>query len=134
MSKQEHLRDHRSVGAKERDIEATKADEPFRAFLFDARYVPSRGVACLIKVMSGGQLDFSKIKALTSYHTGKRYDLYDLGVVQPKMKRTDYLPQGQVGYFLSNMKTVAEAQIGDTFYEDRVSRDAIAPFPGYAAP
>jgi translation elongation factor EF-4 len=28
------------------------------AFLFDARYVPNRGVACLIKIMGGGPLDF----------------------------------------------------------------------------
>lgn len=81
MSKNENLQDKRSAGSKEQESQATEVDEPFRAFLFDARYVPSRGVACLIKVMSGGQFDFQKIKALTSYHTGKKYDLYDLGIV-----------------------------------------------------
>jgi len=50
------------------------------------------------------------------------------------MKKTDYLPEGQVGYFLSNMKTLSEAQIGDTFYDDRVGKDAIQPFPGYEQP
>lgn len=35
---------------------------PLKAFLFDARYVPNRGVACLIKIMGGGFLDFQKIK------------------------------------------------------------------------
>ena len=34
-------------------IEEGKKDM-LRAFLFDARYVPNRGVACLIKVMGGG--------------------------------------------------------------------------------
>lgn len=28
-------------------------EAPFRGFLFDAFFVPSRGVACLIKVMNG---------------------------------------------------------------------------------
>jgi len=28
-------------------------DIPFKAFLFDAKFVPSRGVACLIKIMGG---------------------------------------------------------------------------------
>lgn len=55
--------------------------EPLRCFLFDARYVPNRGVACLVKIMGGQYLDFQKLKMLTSYHTGKRYDLYDIGVV-----------------------------------------------------
>ena len=56
-------------------------EEKMRAFLFDARYIPNRGVACLIKCMGGGSIDFQKLKFLTSYHTGKRYDIYDVGVV-----------------------------------------------------
>lgn len=102
-----------------------------KAFLFDARYIPSRGVACLIKCMGGGSIDFQKLKFLTSYHTGKRYDIYDVGVVQPGLTKTDYLPQGTVGYFLSNMKSVKEANIGDTFFDDKSKRDEITPFPGY---
>jgi translation elongation factor EF-4 len=58
-----------------------KKDDPLRCFLFDARYVPNRGVACLVKIMGGSFLDFQKLKMLTSFHTGKRYDLYDIGVV-----------------------------------------------------
>jgi translation elongation factor EF-4 len=58
-----------------------KENAPFRCFLFDARYVPNRGVACLVKIMGGSHLDFNKLKMLTSYQTGKRYDLYDIGVV-----------------------------------------------------
>lgn len=50
------------------------------------------------------------------------------------MKKTDYLPLGGVGYFLSNMKSVSEAQIGDTFYDDLVSKESIEPFPGYEQP
>lgn len=30
-----------------------KPSDPLKCFLFDARYVDSRGVACLIKVMQG---------------------------------------------------------------------------------
>lgn len=50
------------------------------------------------------------------------------------MKTTKYLPQGQVGYFLSNMKTVKEANIGDTFYDDKVTREEVDAFPGYETP
>ena len=111
------------------------AKQALTAFLFDARFVPSRGVACLVKIMGGGALDFQKLRVLSSYHTGKRYDVYDIGIVQPEMKKTDYLPEGQVGYFLSNMKSVKEAKIGDTFFDDSiVPKEEITPFPGYEQP
>ena len=84
--------------------------------------------------MGGGILDFQKVKQLTSYHTGKRYDVYDVGIVKPMLSKTEVLPQGQVGYFLSNMKSVAEAQIGDTFYDARTDKDEIESFPGYEQP
>ena len=29
------------------------------------------------------------------------------------------------------MKTISDAHIGDTFYEEKVSKDQINPFPGY---
>lgn len=109
-------------------------EQDFKAFLFDARYVPNRGVACLIKIM-GGQLDYQKLRLITSYHTGRRYDVYDVGVVQPEMKTSEVLPAGQVGYFLSNMKSVSEAKIGDTFFNDAdIDKQSIEPFPGYDTP
>jgi translation elongation factor EF-4 len=114
--------------------ESSESENHLKAFLFDARYVPNRGVACLIKIMGGGQLDWAKLKFLTSYHTGIKYDLYDVGIVQPQMKKTGYLPQGQVGYFLSNMKSVSEAHIGDTFFDDKVQKEQIRPLPGYETP
>lgn len=39
------------------------------------------------------------------------------------MTPTNILTIGQVGYFLSNMKSVADAHIGDTFYEEKITRD-----------
>ena len=47
------------------------------------------------------------------------------------MVSTGYLEAGQVGYFLSNMKSVADAHIGDTFYPLGTPRDDVNAFPGY---
>jgi len=47
------------------------------------------------------------------------------------LKKTDVLPEGTVGYFLSNMKSIQEAHIGDTFYDNRINTDEIEAFPGY---
>lgn len=51
-----------------------------KAFLFDARFVPSRGVACLVKIMSG-TLSLSNMRHLMSYHMVKRYDIFEVGIV-----------------------------------------------------
>ena len=37
--------------SEEEQLKASK--QPLKAFLFDARFVQSRGVSCLIKIMSG---------------------------------------------------------------------------------
>ena len=66
-----------------------------------------------------------------SYHRQKRYDIFEVGVVQPNLVPTSVLQCGQVGYFMSNMKSISDAHIGDTFYEEKFSKDSITPFPGY---
>ena len=77
-------------------------------------------------------MDFLTLKTLTSYHTQKRYEIFEVGIVQPAMKKVDYLPYGQIGYFLSSMKSVKEAHIGDTFYDEKaIKYENIEPFPGY---
>jgi len=58
----------------------TKKDLPMTAFLFDARFVHSRGVACLVKIMSG-TFNLEKMRNLMSYHSYKRYDVFEVGVV-----------------------------------------------------
>ena len=93
--------------------------------------MPERGgVACLIKVMSG-VLNHDNVKQLMSFHRRKRYEIYQVGVVQPDLVPTGLLTQGQVGYFLSNMKSVSDAQVGDTFFREGAK---VTAFPGYKAP
>lgn len=103
------------------EAEARK-NKNLKAFLFDAKYIPNRGVQCLIKIMSGS-INLQFLRHLMSFHRQKRYDVFEIGVVQPKMNPTSILTIGQVGYFLSNMKSVSDAHIGDTFYEEKIQRD-----------
>jgi len=120
-----------SFSELEDKTESEIEEMPMKAFLFDTRFVQDRGVACLIKIMGGSALDVHTIRNIISYHTSKRYDVYEVGVVQPNMTPTEYLRPGQVGYFLSNLKSVAEASIGDTFFDDKARKEDINPFPGY---
>lgn len=70
-----------------------ESDDALKCFLFDARFVPSRGVACLIKVMQG-TLDIEQVRQLISFHKGKRYEIYEVGVVQPELSPTKILKAG----------------------------------------
>ena len=76
----------------EGDADERKKDN-LRAFLFDAKYIPNRGVQCLIKIMSGG-INVQFLRHLMSYHRQKRYDIFEVGVVQPKMTPTSILTIG----------------------------------------
>jgi translation elongation factor EF-4 len=44
------------------------------------------------------------------------------------------LHTGQVGYFLSNMKSISDAHVGDTFFDEKIPKESIIPFPGYESP
>jgi len=79
---------------------------------------------CLIKVMSGS-FKLPEMRNVISYNMSRKFDIFECGLVHPEMNTTNFLSQGQVGYFLSNMKTVKEANVGDTFYQEGVSKEEI---------
>jgi translation elongation factor EF-4 len=54
--------------------------ENLKAFLFDAKFIPNRGVQCLIKIMSG-TLNVQFLRHMMSYHRQKRYDVFEVGIV-----------------------------------------------------
>lgn len=83
--------------------------------------------------MIDGEIDLAKDRSINSYHKLKRYDMFEVGMVTPELAPTGVLKTGQVGYFLSNMKSIKDAHIGDTFYLSG-TRDSIEPFPGYEPP
>lgn len=86
---------------------------PFRALLFDSFYDRFRGVISLLSVQGGVLKKGDKI---SSCHTGKKYEVLDVGIMHPGETPTDSLRAGQVGYVSCNMKDSTEAHIGDTFY------------------
>src|SRR6185295_11255597 len=47
----------------------------------------------------------------------------------PKMKETDQLSVGEVGYVVANIKKVSDTKIGDTITEE--ARPTSDPFPGF---
>ncbi|KAJ2842461.1 Translation factor guf1 mitochondrial, partial [Coemansia erecta] len=100
-------------------------DAPFKALLFDTWYDKYVGVVCLMAVKDGAVRRGDRI---VSTHSGARYDVMEVGIMHPEQKPATQLQVGQVGYIVCNMKSVAEAHVGDTFHKDKVPVD---PLPGF---
>ena len=65
---------------------------------------------------------------IQSCHTGKRYEVLDLGLNNPEPISTPILRKGQVGWVITSMKDTEEASIGDTFH--RVG-ERVEALPGF---
>ncbi|KAJ2041420.1 Translation factor guf1 mitochondrial [Coemansia sp. S3946] len=101
------------------------ADKPFKALLFDTWYDTYVGVVCLMAIKDGSIRRGDKI---VSNHSGTKYEVMEVGVMHPEQTPTTLLRVGQVGYIVCNMKSIAEAHVGDTFYRDRFPVEAL---PGF---
>lgn len=96
-----------------------------RALVFDSWYDKYRGVIALVSIMDGA---VRKGDTIAAYHTGKRYEVLDLGVNNPEPVSVPILRKGQVGWLITTMKETEEASIGDTFYR---ASERVEPLPGF---
>ncbi|MBU1008265.1 translation elongation factor 4 [Candidatus Dependentiae bacterium] len=99
--------------------------KPFKALLFDSWFDEYRGVICLLEIIDGTVEKGDKIVAA---HTGRGYEVLDIGLMYPEPTPTDVLYTGQVGYIIAGMKTVKEARVGDTLYH---AKYPVKPLPGF---
>lgn len=101
-------------------------DAPLQAMIFDSIYDNYKGVICYIRVMNGRIRAGQTIRFMA---TGGVFPVEEVGVFRPGFQPCDELAAGEVGYVVSNIKTVAEAHTGDTITDN--SRPAASPLPGY---
>ena len=101
-------------------------DAPLRALVFDPWFDPYRGVITLLRVVDG-RLRVGQHVRLWS--NGKSYEVEGLGYQSPKPVPVEELSAGEVGYMFANIKTVSDAQVGDTVTGD--DHPAAEPLPGF---
>ena len=94
-------------------IPAPVGDEtnPLKCLIFDSHYDNFKGAICLIRVFDGTVKAGDKIKMM---HTGKIFDVTEVGIFVPNTKQTDMLSAGDVGYIAASIKTIADVKVGDT--------------------
>jgi GTP-binding protein LepA len=105
---------------------AGSPDAPLRALIFDSWFDPYRGVIILVRVVDGTLRVGQKIKL---WATGAICEVDGLGYQSPKPVPCDELSAGEAGFLFANIKTVSDAQIGDTV--SSVENPAAEALPGF---
>lgn len=98
----------------------------------DSWYSTYKGVILLVRIFDG------KVKAgdyVTSFATGLKYQVGQVGIMFPEQTPQFVLRAGQVGYIYFNpgMRRSKEAKIGDT-YTTVGSENNVEPLPGFEEP
>ncbi len=99
---------------------------PLRALIFDSWFDPYRGVIILARVMEGTMRKGQKIRL---WSNNSLHEVEGVGYQSPKPIPCDELSAGEVGFLFANIKTVSDAQIGDTIVD--VANPASEPLPGF---
>jgi len=101
-------------------------DAPLRALIFDSWFDPYRGVIILTRVLEGRLYKGQKIRLWSS---AKVFEVDGVGYQSPKPIPCEELSAGEVGFLFANIKTVSDAQIGDTIIDH--ANPASEPLPGF---
>ncbi|MBE6377522.1 MAG: elongation factor 4 [Lentisphaerae bacterium] len=96
------------------------------ALIFDSRYDTFRGVVNFVRVQRGVFKRGTRIKLFSN---GIESELKEVGHFSPDMRPDPELGPGSVGYFIPNLKSPADTQIGDTITD--VQNPSREPLPGF---
>ncbi len=86
-------------------------DKPLKALIFDSIYDSYRGVLVLARIFDGSVKVGDKIEFM---QTGSFYDVTELFVYTPTLKKVDNLTSGEVGYIVASIKNISDIRVGDT--------------------
>ena len=111
----------RDVRPPEGDTEA-----PLQALIFDSVYDNYKGVISYVRVVNGTLRAKSPIEFMA---TGRTYEVEEVGVFHPNMETVGSLGPGEVGYVTAGIKSLSEANVGDTLTDPH--KPASGPLPGY---
>jgi GTP-binding protein LepA len=97
-----------------------------RGLVFNAQFDSYRGVVAYVRIADGTLKAGTRIMSMAQK---KVYEVAEVGVFKPEMRRTDVLEMGGVGYVIANIKSLGEIDVGDTITE--AGRPALEPLTGY---
>lgn len=103
-------------------------DKNLRALVFDSIYDEYRGVILYVRVVDGKLNTANAVAMMGAKTIG---EAIEVGIFHPQQIPTKELLTGEIGYVVSNFKSVTEARVGDTLTSH--TSPATTPLPGYSA-
>ncbi len=101
------------------------SDKPLRALVFDSAYDQYLGTLCFFKVMDGSIKLGDNVQFMA---TGKKFEVVELGYLNPNRVQVNELKTGEVGYFAGSIKEITRF-VGDTI--TNAEFPASEPLEGY---
>jgi len=86
-------------------------NKPLRALIYDSHCDAYLWGVAYIRVVDGEIRSGTQIRTMS---VNKVFDVTGVGVFSPRMKTTDVLKAGEVGYMIASIKTVGDCRVGDT--------------------
>ncbi len=108
---------------------AGNRDEPLQALVYNSHFDTYKGVVVYVRIKEGILRKGQRIKLMRG---GTEHEVTDLGQFRPAPTACDSVSAGQVGYFMAQIKNLADVHIGDTV-TDAVHPTATA-LAGYKEP
>ena len=111
------------------DIPAPTGDinAPLRGLIFDSYYDSYKGVIIYVRLMEGRIKNGDEFKLMA---TGSKFNVVECGLMHAtSMENTGELNAGEVGYIAASIKSLSDAQVGDTI--TLADNPADEPLPGY---
>ena len=101
------------------------SDKPLRALVFDSAYDQYLGTVCFFKVMDGSIKMSDTVQFMA---TGRKFEVVELGFLNPNRVQVNELKTGEVGYFAGSIKEITRF-VGDTI--TNANFPAAKPLEGY---
>jgi GTP-binding protein LepA len=101
-------------------------NKPLQALIFDSIYDSYKGTIILMRLKNGKIKAGDKIKLMS---TDAVYDVTEVGVYTPSVKKKNELVCGEVGYLWGSIKSINDVHVGDTVTLE--ANPASEMLPGY---
>jgi len=101
-------------------------DAPTRALIFDSTFDTYRGAIPYFRIVDGSLRVGDTIRLFGSE---KKADIDEVGIFRLGKEKVEMLQAGEVGYLYASIKTIRDAQVGDTITVE--DNPATEPLPGY---
>lgn len=86
-------------------------EAPLRALIFDSIYDIHRGVILFVRIVDGQIKRHDSLRLMATGATGLAVET---GIFAPKQTAEPLISTGQIGYIVTNLKSISEARVGDT--------------------